>query len=59
MNNIEISLEFDKVLIMHHNDKDYFLYYQNIMNCVVNILTIPGITEDFALSYKNYKVNIC
>ena len=34
MNNMEISLEFDKVLITRHNDKDYFLHYQNIMNCV-------------------------
>ena len=23
MNNMEISLEFDKILIMRHNDKDY------------------------------------
>ena len=59
MNNMEISLEFDKVLITHHNDKDYFLHYQNIMNCVANILTVPGITKDFALSFKNHKVNIC
>lgn len=58
MNNMEISLEFDKVLITRYNDKDYFLYYQNIMNCVTNILTIPGITKDFALSFENYKVNI-
>ncbi len=59
MNNMEISLEFDKVLITRHNDKDYFLHYQNIMNCVANILTVPGITKDFALSFENHKVNIC
>ena len=27
INNMKISLEFDKVLITRHNDKDYFLHY--------------------------------
>ena len=59
MNNMKIpSLEFEKVLIINHNDKDYFLHYQNLMNCVKNILAVPGITEDFALSFKNYKVKM-
>jgi len=59
MDNMKISsLEFDKVLITNHNDKDYFLYYQNLMNCVKNILAVPDITKDLALSFKSYKVNI-
>ena len=59
MDNMKISsLEFDKVLITNHNDKDYFLYYQNLMNCVKNILAVHDITKDLALSFKSYKVNI-
>ena len=59
MNNMKISsLEFDKVFMTTHNDKDYFLYCQNLMNCVKNIIAISDITKDFALSFKNYKVKM-
>ena len=58
MNNMKFSnLEFSKVLITKHKDKDYFLYYQNLIQCIKNILAVPDITQNFALSYKNYKVN--
>ena len=57
MNNMKFSqLEFNKTLIIHHNNKDYFLYYQNLINCIKNILSVHDITQDFALSFKNYKV---
>lgn len=59
MDNMKIpSLEFDKVLITRHNDKDYFLHHQNLINCIKNILAVPGITKDFALSFENYKVKM-
>jgi len=59
MNNMKISsLEFDKVFMTTHDDKDYFLYCQNLMNCVKNIIAIPDITKDFALSFENYKVKM-
>ncbi|GES94661.1 hypothetical protein GLOIN_2v1488317 [Rhizophagus clarus] len=58
MNNMKFSnLEFSKVLITKHEDKDYFLYYQNLIQCIKNILTVPDITQNFALSYENYEVN--
>jgi len=57
IDNMKISsLEFNKILITCHNDIDYFLYYQNLINCVKNILAVPDITKDFALSFKSYKV---
>lgn len=59
MDNMEFSLNFDKVLITHHDGKDYFLYYQNLINCVKNIISVPDITKDFALSFKNYEVKCC
>ncbi|GES96977.1 hypothetical protein GLOIN_2v1783703 [Rhizophagus clarus] len=58
MNNMKFSnLEFSKVLITKHEDKDYFLYYQNLIQCIKNILTVPDITQNFALSYENYEYN--
>ncbi|GES96881.1 hypothetical protein GLOIN_2v1783703 [Rhizophagus clarus] len=57
MNNMKLSnLEFSKVLITKHENKDYFLYYQNLIQCIKNILTVPDITQNFLLSYENYNI---
>lgn len=59
MNNMKFStLEFNKVFMARHNNKDYFLYCQNLINCIKNILAIPDISQDFALSFNNYKVKM-
>ena len=59
MNNMKFpNLEFTKTLITVYNDKEYFLYHHNIINCIKNILAIPNITQDFALSFKDCKVRI-
>ena len=59
MNNMNFSnLEFCKVHITNHKGKDYYLYYQNLIKCIKNILSVPDITQDFALSCENYEVNI-
>src|SRR5436190_9715687 len=50
------NLTFNKICITYYNGKEYFLHYQNLINCIKNILEVPGITEDFALSYENYEV---
>ena len=50
------NLEFCKVLITNHKGKDYYLYYQDLIKCIKNILSVPNITQDFTLSYKNYEV---
>ncbi|EXX58341.1 hypothetical protein RirG_198910 [Rhizophagus irregularis DAOM 197198w] len=59
MNNMKFSnLEFSKVLITKHKDKDYFFYYyQNLIQCIKNILAIPDIMQNFALSYENFEYN--
>jgi hypothetical protein len=57
MDNMTLSnLEFCKVFIIKHGNKDYFLHYQNLIKCIKNILSVPNITQDFALSYENYEV---
>ena len=59
MNNMKFSnLEFCKVLIINHGGKDYYLYHQNLIQCIKNILSVPCITQDFALSYETYEVNV-
>ena len=59
MNNMKFSnLEFCKVFITNHGGKDYYIYYQNLIKCIKNILSVPDITQDFALSYENYEVNV-
>lgn len=59
MNNMKVpNLEFCKVLITNHEGKDYYLYYQNLIKCIKNILSVPDITQNFALSYENYEVNV-
>src|SRR6266542_1634747 len=45
MDNMKFSnLDFCKVLITNYEGKDYYLYYQNLIKCIKNILFIPDIT---------------
>src|SRR2546429_7740105 len=56
MNKMKFSnLSFNKVCITYHNGKEYFLYYQSLIQCIKNILTVSNITQNFALSYENYE----
>ena len=50
------DLKFKKTFIISHNDNEYFLYYWNLISCIKNILKVPDITWDFALSFSNYMV---
>ena len=55
MNKMEYpNLTFNKISVKHYNGNEYFLHYQNLINCIKNILEVPGITDNFALSYENY-----
>ena len=57
MNNMKFpNLTFKKICIASHNHKEYFLHYQDLIHCIKNILAIPDITQDFALSFKNCEV---
>jgi hypothetical protein len=57
MNNMKFpNLTFKKICIASHNHKEYFLHYQDLIHCIKNILAIPNITQDFALSFENCEV---
>lgn len=59
MNNMNFpNLVFNKILITNHNGKDYFLHYQNLIHCIKHILSVPNITQNFALSFENYEVQV-
>jgi len=57
MNNMKFpNLTFKKICIASHNHKEYFLHYQDLIHCIKNILAIPDITQDFALSFENCEI---
>jgi len=57
MNNMKFpNLTFKKICIASHNHKEYFFHYQDLIYCIKNILAIPDITQDFALSFENCEV---
>ena len=57
MNNMKFpNLTFKRICIASHNHKEYFLHYQDLIHCIKNILAIPDITQDFALSFENCEV---
>src|SRR6266516_1799013 len=57
MNNMKFpNLTFKKICIANHNHKEYFLHYQDLIHCIKNILAIPDMTHDFALSFENCEV---
>jgi len=57
MNNMKFpNLTFKKICIASHNHKEYFFHYQDLIHCIKNILAIPDITQDFALSFENCEV---
>ena len=49
------NLSFNKICIIYHNGKEYFLHYQSLIQCIKNILAVPDITQNFALSFENYE----
>ena len=52
------NLKFSKICIANYNGKEYFFHYQDLESCVKNILSVPDITRNFALSFENYEVQL-
>ena len=45
-------------LILIHNNKEYFIYYQPIKNCIQNLLSNPEILCHLMYHYENMKVKL-
>lgn len=57
MDNMNIpTLSFIKTSIINYNDHEYFLYHRSLINCVKNILSIPDISQSFALTFNKLEV---
>ena len=52
------NLEYQKTRIITYNDEDYYLHYRPLINCIKNILSIPGLSQNFALNFEELKVII-
>jgi hypothetical protein len=52
------SLEFTKTCVMNYNNKEYYLHHRLLINCIQNILSIPDISQNFALTFKKIEVII-
>jgi hypothetical protein len=51
-------LIYNKTCVISYNNKEYYLHHRSLINCIKNILSIPNISQDFELKFKNLKVII-
>src|SRR6266498_2006633 len=59
MDNMNLpSLKYTKTCVINYNNNKYYLYYQPLLNCIKNILSIPNISQNFALTFKKIEVII-
>jgi hypothetical protein len=52
------TLTFNKTCVINYNNNEYYLYHRSLINCVKNILSIPDISQNFALTFKKLEVII-
>ena len=50
------SLTFHQTCVINYNNTEYYLHHRSLLNCVKNILSIPDILQNFALTFKNLEV---
>lgn len=59
MNNMNLpSLKYTKTCVINYKNNEYFLYHRSIINCIRNILSIPDISQNFALAFEKVEVII-
>lgn len=59
MDNMNLpSLNHTKTCVINYNNNEYYLYHRPLLNCIKNILSIPDILENFALTFEKTEVII-
>lgn len=59
MDNMDLpNLALHKTHVITYKEKDYYLHHHSLENCVRNILSIPDISQTFALNFEKLKVII-
>lgn len=52
------NLSYSKHCILVHNNKEYFIHYRPIKNCIENLLANPDIIKNFIFKYQSLQVII-
>lgn len=52
------NLSYSKHCILVHNNKEYFIHYRPIKNCIENLLANPDIIKNFIFRYQSLQVII-
>ena len=52
------TLQCQKSHIITYNGKDYYLHHRSLINCIKNILSIPNLSQNFALNFEKFEVII-
>jgi hypothetical protein len=50
------TLTFTKTSVINYKNNEYYLHHRSLINCVKNILSIPDISQNFALTFEKLKV---
>ena len=57
MDNMNIpTLTFTKTSVINYKNVEYYLHHRPLINCVKNILSIPDISQNFALDFEKLEV---
>ncbi len=52
------NLTYYKTCVINYNKKEYYLHHRSLLSCIKNILSIPGISQNFALTFEILEVII-
>ena len=52
------NLTYYKTCVVNYNKKEYYLHHRFLLSCIKNILSIPDISENFALNFEKLEVII-
>ena len=52
------NLSYSKHCILVHNNKEYFIHYRPIKNCIENLLANPDIIKNFIFKYQSLQIII-
>jgi hypothetical protein len=59
MDNMNLpTLTFTKTCVINYNNNENYLHHRSLINCIKNILSIPDISKNFALTFEKLKVII-
>ncbi len=59
MDNMNLpSLKYTKTCVINYDNNEYYLYHRPLLNCIKNILSIPNISQNFALTFEKIEVII-